>query len=72
MTSGASAVREGARPGTRHNPIERPVVRRAGALWARVDGYALPMLVTITTYLLAIAIQRLVMWRHRDVGRVAA
>lgn len=40
----------------------------AGWLGTGLDGYALPMLLTIGIYLLAIAVEARVFWRHRALG----
>jgi len=42
----------------------------AGWLSAGLDGYALPMLLTIATYLLAIALEARFFWSFRHVGQV--
>jgi MFS family permease len=44
------------------------IVRSAGWLGPGYDGYALPMLLTIGTYLLAIALEARFVWHHRHVG----
>jgi MFS family permease len=44
----------------------------AGWVTAGLDGYALPMLLTIGTYLLAIALEARNFWSFRHVGQVAA
>jgi hypothetical protein len=44
----------------------------AGWLGEGFDGYALPMLLTIATYLLAIALEAWFFWRFRHVGQAAA
>ena len=41
----------------------------AGWLSAGLDGYALPMLLTIATYLAAITAEARVFWRYRHIGR---
>lgn len=41
----------------------------AGWLGSGLDGYALPMLLTIATYLVAIAVEARVFWRYRALGR---
>jgi MFS family permease len=46
--------------------------RSAGALGGGLDGYALPMLLTIGVYVLAIALEARVFWQHRELGRVPA
>ena len=43
----------------------------AGWLGSGMDGYALPMLLTIGIYIVAIAIEGRVFWRHRAIGRAA-
>jgi len=44
----------------------------AGVLGSGLDGYALPMLLTIGIYVLAIAVEARVFWRHRELGRAPA
>jgi len=46
--------------------------KSAGWLGAGFDGYALPMLLTIATYLLAIALEARFFWHYRHVGRTGA
>jgi MFS family permease len=47
------------------------IERSAGWLGDGVDGYALPMLLTIGTYLLAIALEARFFWSFRHVGQAA-
>jgi MFS family permease len=42
----------------------------AGWLGAGLDGYALPMLMTIAVYVVAIGLEARVFWGHREIGRV--
>jgi MFS family permease len=44
----------------------------AGVLGSGLDGYALPMLLTIVIYVLAIGVEARVFWRHRALGRAPA
>lgn len=44
----------------------------AGWLADGLDGYALPMLLTVAIYLAAIGVEAAVFWKHRHVGRPAA
>jgi MFS family permease len=44
----------------------------AGWLGGGLDGYALPMLLTIALYVVAIALEARVFWGHREIGRAPA
>ena len=47
------------------------IERTAGLLGDDVDGYALPMLLTIALYLAAIATEAAFFWHERERGRIA-
>lgn len=46
------------------------IEKSRGLLGEGVDGYALPMLITLSLYVAAIVFERVLFWRHRHVGRV--